>query len=327
MDVVVMAAGSARRFGESSPPKHLVDFAGEPLLGRLVRLWASHFDAVTVIVPPERVELYRVVEQPGVTYRPRVEPPGPNALKFREALRASADGTDTMIVYGDVFFTAAAVAQIAKHAVGSEVRFFCRPGPSLITGRAHGEIFSVMVPAAERQRFSESVERVAEDYAAGRIWRDGGWEIAKHLSGVPIDQNRDYPWLPIYHVIDDLTDDIDYQSDYADLLGLIPSSSDEAIEDVAALMALVAKVMVHYGLTSIDDAPGAGVSRFIERAQQALIGDEGVTAIPERRGLESEVTRLTSEIDKLHRSTSWRITAPLRRVSDAWWRLRRRGSD
>lgn len=244
--VVVLAAGDGSRFTPSDVPKHLAVLAGETILGRVVRLWVGHCDALSVIVPPELVEQYRSNISGAASLIPRSQRPTSNSLKYREALRAWDGASDLVIVFGDVFFTQAAIETISHKAVDDEFLFFCRFGASPVTGAIWGEPHAIYVPASRIGSFRDSVDLVHSSFLSGELWRDGGWEIAKALSGVPVARMHRHIRLPSYVEIDDLSDDIDYLQDYQRMVDLVPQDLDEAIERLSRLSRFTAQLLISY---------------------------------------------------------------------------------
>ena len=251
--VVVLAAGKAERFGDPDSPKHLVQVSGEPLLSRLVRLWRSEFPNVVVVVPPDQIERYAAAVGVNGTCVPRRQQPSANSVKYLEALECWDGESDLLIVFGDIFFTAEAVTRIrALNEREPSLRFFCRFGPSAITGTPWGEQLAISVPADEIPRFREVVLTIKSAFDEGRVHRDYSWEMAKMYAGVPFDKMQRHDWNDFYYDIDDLTDDIDFQDDFARLQSLVPQDLDDAIERISRLLSFTSQVLLRF--TNVSDA-------------------------------------------------------------------------
>jgi CTP:molybdopterin cytidylyltransferase MocA len=240
LPVVILAAGDSKRFGGL---KHLEVVAGETLVGRQARLWHEKGAGVTVIVPPESVELYRGSGLTRATVVPRSAPAETNGVKYREALNVADDGP-VVITFGDVFYTSRAIEAIHAGCEGEAIRLFCRFGPSAYTGKPYGEPFALFLPGAQRSRFTDALEWVVVEYAEGRIWRDGLWEVAKRLEGVPPERFGEHLPLSMFVEIDDLTDDIDFPEDLDRLRAVVPSTMDEAIDELSSVMGLARRMMM-----------------------------------------------------------------------------------
>lgn len=259
--IVVLAAGHSERFG---PSKHLEVVAGETLLGRQLRLWHEKDARVTVIAPPESMEDYRRGSFTPATWVPRSLPVSTNAKKYREALKV-VDGGDLVVTFGDVFFTRRAIDRIHAGCQGDNILLFCRFGPSAYTGKAWGEPFAVFLPEAQRARFTESLEWVICEYEEGRIWRDGVWEVAKHLEGVPAERIHKHLRLDMFVEIDDLTDDVDCPEDLDRLRAVVPSTMDEAIDALSSVMGVARDMLTSpLGAVPEPDLHGAFASAMAE---------------------------------------------------------------
>jgi hypothetical protein len=199
--VILMCAGRAERWGNYlGVQKHLLLIDGETLLDRTLRLVRRYTSAPIVIVAfnPE-------YDRDG---HERFEPShGPlnfcDTDKFLSAKERWAESGQTVILYGDVFFTDAAIKTIISHV--GEHRFFGRREHSYITGRQWREMFALSFPAEERAELGEHLFQLRSDLLAGKISRGGGWELFRRIHG--------YTWNQ-FTAIDDFTDDFDYPKDY-----------------------------------------------------------------------------------------------------------------
>jgi hypothetical protein len=199
--VILMCAGRAERWGRHlGVHKHLVQVDGEPLLDRTLRLVRRHTPAPIVIVAFDPQ-----YERDGCE---RFEPEhGPldfcDTDKFLSAESRWAEVGRTVILYGDVFFTEAAMAAILSYA--GPHQFFGRRERSYFTGRPWREMFALSFPADERQWLRQQMLRLREDLLSGRSPKGGGWELFHQLHGTKWDN---------FTVIDDFTDDFDFPVDF-----------------------------------------------------------------------------------------------------------------
>ena len=129
--VILMCAGRAERWGKYlGVHKHLIVFDGEPLLDRTLRLIRQHTSAPIVIVAFDPQYARDGCE--------RFEPQhGPTDFcdtdKFLSSAELWSDTGQTVILYGDVFFTEQAMQTILSYR--GPHRFFGRRERSYFTGR------------------------------------------------------------------------------------------------------------------------------------------------------------------------------------------------
>jgi hypothetical protein len=199
--VILICAGRAERWRKYlGVPKHLILIDGEMLLDRTLRLVRRYTSAAIVIVAFDP-EYDRDNHE---RFEPRH---GPHHFcdtdKFLSSKERWAESGQTVILYGDVFFTDAAMKTILSH-VGSH-RFFGRREDSYITGRRWREMFALSFPAEERAELAEHMSQLRSDLLSGKVSRGGGWELFGRIHG--------YTWNQ-FTAIDDFTDDFDYPEDY-----------------------------------------------------------------------------------------------------------------
>ena len=200
-DIILMCAGKDQRWNmHLGVHKHLVPVEGENLLDRTLRLIRAHTEASITIVSfdPDYAR----------PHCRRFEPlHGPDNFcdtdKFLGSHELWSDKGQTVILYGDVFFTPAAMATIMGHR-GAHW-FFGRREGSHYTGCRWGELFALSVPPSERQAIGHALEIVRSALLSGRLPRGGGWELYHHLHGNGWDN---------FTEIDDFTDDFDFPGDY-----------------------------------------------------------------------------------------------------------------
>jgi len=199
---IVIAAGHATRWNDyRGVPKHLLEVDGEPILHRTVRLLRQHIETVWVVSPNDGA--YH--QHGGLIYT--VTPGESDADKFYSS-RDLWDG-DTLIVYGDLYLTEAAVATMCQPV--EEWTLYCRPGPSAITGGRWGECWGYSIPEGFLEEFRRTLVWLAGMHALGEVHRCGGWELYRALNGQDLGEHRmtDH-WVEI----NDWTEDFDYPSDF-----------------------------------------------------------------------------------------------------------------
>lgn len=235
-DAVVIAAGEASRFA-SATPKHLVSIGGEILLDRTHRLLGlSGVDSVITIVPPGD-QRYKNINLSITNLKERKGQLGMNCHKLLEASLVSNPKKDLLIIYGDVFFSREAMETIVSSGPKEKgIRAFCRFGGQKFFGRKYGEIFAFWIPRDKKTEFDNAISQVEKLFVDDVIWRAGGWEICKYLSGLSTQwRYKDHPRLKMYFEIDDLTDDIDFIRDFEILQSRIPDRHHDITDKLVSL--------------------------------------------------------------------------------------------
>jgi molybdopterin-guanine dinucleotide biosynthesis protein A len=240
-EFIIMAAGDGTRFN-SDTPKHLIEIGGEKVLERTIRLLLGEgASRVQVIVPPNNPD-YMVAQDSRLNFIERKKPVDTNMDKFFEAFLVATPNMNSVIIWGDVFFTRPAVIEIISQSLTlNETKFFSRFGSNPLINAPWGEIFAAFVPANQRDHFLKSAQKVKSLYLENAIWRDGTWELAKFLSNKSIkDRYLSHPKLAIYHEIKGMSDDIDFQEDAARFRAIVPDTPDEIKERYIQLVGEVA---------------------------------------------------------------------------------------
>jgi hypothetical protein len=199
--VILMCAGRAERWGKHrGTHKHLVSVNGEMLLDRTLRLVRRHTAAPIVIVAfdPE------YARPGGELFAPRH---GPRDFcdtdKFLSSEERWGASGDTILLYGDVFFTHAAMKTIVTY--DGPHQFFGRREGSYFTGCPWRELFALRFQAAEREWIREQLFAVKSKLLAGDLETGGGWALYEQLYGGSGDH---------FTVIDDFTEDFDFPQDF-----------------------------------------------------------------------------------------------------------------
>lgn len=212
--VIIIAAGDATRWGNYlGVPKHLIEINGETLLERQVRLATERGAEVIIVTRDARNKQYQV---PGAkihtaTLRPSMR----DADKFASSVSIWSPNRRTIILYGDCYFTSAAMDQILdprEYVDGWHA--FARFGASSYTGTPYGENLAHAIdPGEGRYRYLNSLYDLPvlcrPEWFGGRC---GGWEQYMNLTtGNPMQ-----PPVLTEHAthIDDWSDDFDFPADY-----------------------------------------------------------------------------------------------------------------
>ena len=204
MRIVIACAGHQRKWGgHLGVPSHLVPVGGRPLLHRTVGQALAVTSDVHITSPDD--DRYRI---PGAVRHVRAEAE-PSEYASTRALW-SEDGR-TVLLLGDVYFTAAAFATIAKRAERA-YRVFGRYGPSKVTGTPYGEIFAASWWPEHHGLLDRHLDVVHRTRAAGTVTRPPGWMLLRAWQGTPLGRHRVI--RPPFVDVDDLTDDLDTPDDY-----------------------------------------------------------------------------------------------------------------
>lgn len=212
MRVIILAAGEGSRWGNHlGYTKHLLPIGGEPLLHRTVRLLRQLHPGldVRVCAPPESQEQYSV---PGAsTFPADLNPARFDADKFLSSRAHWCGEADTILLFGDCWFTREALATILAAEV-HDWQLFARFKPSQITGAPWAECWAYRLAPHFLDAFAEVGERLVADYMARRIHRIGGWEFYARLTGADVHQPGVYAGKGVE--IDDWTEDFDFAADF-----------------------------------------------------------------------------------------------------------------
>lgn len=210
--VILICAGDASRWGGYlGYPKHLIPVMGERLIDRTIRLLHEITPDVEVLIAarPDLLDEYTV---PGALTVPAdLDVRNHDADKFLSSRTYWCADGDTILLYGDVFFTRAAIASILGTAV-DDWALFARFRPSDITGGQWPECWAFRLTADFQDDFKAVARYLIGEYDAGRIDRIGGWEFYAVLAGGDLET----PGVQLANgvEVDDWTEDFDYPSDF-----------------------------------------------------------------------------------------------------------------
>lgn len=211
--LIICAGDQTRWDGHLGVPKHLAPLCGEPILHRTVRLARQYTDDVRVIVKDMGDERYKV---PGSRRAAaKLDPGNHDADKFLSSRHLWSKSGRTVILYGGVFFTDSAMAQIFDPApVEDGWHVYCRFDGSQITGAPGGENFAHVIDPEAHEAYEAALHRISRLRREGVIWRNGGWEQYRAMCGLPDDQLLTHKNYGHATVIDDWTEDLDLPGDY-----------------------------------------------------------------------------------------------------------------
>lgn len=200
---LILAAGDGTRWDlHTGVPKHLVDVEGETLLYRTVRQFAELGD-VEIVAPAD----HRYVHPRARTSPARLDPANGDADRFASSLHRWDSAATMVLVFGDVWYSAAAVSATANLARGDLWSWVARFGPSPLTGKANGEGFAFVVPPYFHEVFRAALWALIALPDARKL----GWDLYRLLDGLPPGEHRQGPHLT---EVDDWTDDFDFPHDF-----------------------------------------------------------------------------------------------------------------
>lgn len=230
MRLIIPCAGTQTRWGNYlGVPKYMAPVFGEPLLCRTVRQFRERIPGLSICVPLRR----NLVTPPvGVNFLY----PEQQLLGESNRLLSSVPEWDptgrTTIVFGDVYFTGAAVDTIVATETDA-IQWFGRSGPSETTGHSCAEIFGVTFPARHAEQLIEASRYVQSVYRCrGQEDLVRAWTCLRHLEGQPLEHDTgriDSKKLQHFTEIDDMTDDFDYPNEYDSWLAAVERYGPDAL--------------------------------------------------------------------------------------------------
>lgn len=198
---LIMCAGSSERWKNyQGVPKQLLQFGGETLLNRTVRLLRSQGvgDPIVVAVSPK-------LRVPGV----RSFTPARNTFIVDSVASTSALwAARTIILLGDVFYTTTAIRRFVNTTDAFKV--FGRPWPSMYSGCTHGELFGLSFASAFHDTLLTHLAYVSEHGSMGG--RGNLWNLYQSIMRFPY--NSKLYDRRVLDIIDDFTDDFDRPHEY-----------------------------------------------------------------------------------------------------------------
>lgn len=211
---LIICAGEQERWkNHLGMPKHLAPLCGEPILHRTVRLARQYTSDVRVIVKNMGDDRYKVAGARRAAAK--LDPSNYDADKFLSSRHLWSGTGRTVILYGDVWFSDAAMAQIFDPGpLQDGWQVFCRFGGSSITGAPGGENFAHVIDPPAHEAYEAALYRICDLRRRRVIWRNGGWEAYRAMCGLPDDMLLKHADYGHATVIDDWTEDMDEPGDY-----------------------------------------------------------------------------------------------------------------
>ena len=230
---VIPCAGLAERWDDATP-KQLAVVDGEPIVWRTVRQIRAHdrTGTIYIVVRPDMVgEAWRPDGVRGVRVTTaRLDARRLQADKVLSSAHLWNRTGRTVVLFGDVWFSDAAVAAIVADR---RAWFACaRFGPSTVTGNDHAELFGFSFVPYEADTVRRAALRCVRLADRGLLvdW-SGGWQIFAAMLGLPdgdvcaVDRVGQLGTFGAEWAlsIDDETDDVDTSADLERLRAVVES--------------------------------------------------------------------------------------------------------
>lgn len=228
--VLILCGGDGRRWANyQGTRKHLLKIGGVRLLERSISLVLPFCQDIRPVVRDQADIPADLAIMPGIAFEIARNRPawgrGNNWLSSVDYWNR-APGARTVILFGDVFYTQAAIRRIMEPERPGEWGYLNRMSGNRITGKPYWEGFGWSLPSELNGQFLEAAERFVKAEKAGRYSRNqsAGRAVALEMMGIDCglcgDVQRDYaglvrPYDYRHHLlINDLTDDFDLAEDY-----------------------------------------------------------------------------------------------------------------
>ena len=214
MRFIITCSGRQERWGNYlDVPKHLVPIDDEPLLHRTVRLIKKFTDDADIYV----MAFDPRYDVPGTT---RYEPKYDTIEEIEEHFNSPAiyasrkiwsPDDQTIILFGDTFFTESAMRRICNKRLSEGYIFFGRAESSFVTNCPWGELWGVTFTHKFQKDFLSAIisVRTLRDEGTIKKWR--GWEIYRYLQGLNL---KSHDIGDNFYEINDFTEDFDFPRDY-----------------------------------------------------------------------------------------------------------------
>ncbi|ACF13717.1 hypothetical protein Ctha_1254 [Chloroherpeton thalassium ATCC 35110] len=199
--VFILCAGGSSKWGYYlGIPKPLIQINKEPLLHRTLRLLKGHKISDVTIVATDPI-----LEQKGYSFfKPEASRWFVETVLSTESLWQEQN----IFLMGDVFYTQEAIKTIVASA--DKLKFFGRPGKSMYSHKAHGEVFGITFSNEASQQVKAHGEKVIQ--AAKSLGHGKAWQLYRSLAGFGLDEKQ--VETAYFQVIDDFTDDFDTPEEY-----------------------------------------------------------------------------------------------------------------
>lgn len=199
--VLLLCAGSGVRWNNYlGIPKQLIEFHGEPILKRTVRLLRLNgIDDIVCVTRDSNLHL------PGtVVFEPKAYRWTAETIESTIMLWAKR----TIILLGDVYFTHRAIQKILSFS--GDIDVFGRAWPSAYSLCNHRELFAICFNGKGAKLVQTAINEALNSAKKG-AWGNL-WDIYHHITGLPLDSGRIESL--VFRSIDDMTNDFDTPEEY-----------------------------------------------------------------------------------------------------------------
>jgi hypothetical protein len=211
MRAIIIAAGDATRWANHlGTKKHFVEINNESIIHRTVRLLLERGVTDIYIVGPNEPE-YKIPNTQ--LYIPEKNSKNHGVDKFLNSQELWNKDDRTVVFYGDVFFTDAAMDSIVNYK-NTDWTLFCRFSGSLFTGSKSGECFAQSFYPNDIELHKEKLLLVVESVNKRHLKKSGGWEHYRAMNNVVGRDLRKHSVYEKYFLINDWTEDFDFPEDY-----------------------------------------------------------------------------------------------------------------
>ena len=216
---IIACSGMASRWNSHMgiPKKQLIEIDGETLLDRTIRLLRENLGNPNIYIMALEDEHKSKFEKPNtVFFNPIL-----NKRKHRNHHRtnhsiSSAEPIwnkqgDTVVLFGDVFYSENAIAEISKN-ISANIRFYGRKNRPLTKFQTpHDEIFAVRFTHNIHEQIFHSFNKL---YSENR--RIIAWDLFWYWNPMKLNEfyNKEYQLKLEWMEINDWTDDFDLPEDY-----------------------------------------------------------------------------------------------------------------
>jgi len=206
---IIVAGGKSTRWKNyKGIEKHMIEFDGEPIIERTIRLLRTH--GVEDIVVASDNSKYKF--KGAGLYKPKYDPKYIDANKYMDSKPIWNKEGRTVILFGDVYFTESAIYKIVND-FSRRWMLYGRSGPSNI-GKPYSEPFGIGFYPNEHKLIESGANRSADLFRKEIANGTSLCHLYRCLLDFPDHLINSELFGERMVIIDDLTDDFDIPEDY-----------------------------------------------------------------------------------------------------------------